>query len=144
MRITDRDGISGLERAEYPEIVDWRQPEAELEAAARSYLDINCGHCHSRTGPADTSAMFLDIAEADQIHLGLCKPPVAAGQGTGGHLFGINPGNGDESILTFRMQSEDPGAMMPELGRTLVHKEGVQLITNWIDSMTGDCGRSDG
>ena len=63
-----------------------------------------------------------------------------AGQGTGGHLFGINPGHGQESILTYRMQSDDPGAMMPELGRTLVHVEGVQLIADWIDDMAGDCG----
>lgn len=84
--------------------------------------------------------MFLTMEETDPIHLGVCKPPVAAGQGTGGHLFGINPGHGQESILTFRMQSDDPGAMMPELGRTLVHAEGVQLIADWIDDMAGDCG----
>ena len=30
----------------------------------------------------------------------------------------------DESILTYRMESTDPGIMMPELGRKMVHKEG--------------------
>ena len=33
------------------------------------------------------------------------------------------------------MQSTNPGAMMPELGRTLVHDEGVALISDWIKSM---------
>ena len=138
--LTERHAISGLEGAEYIVSARWQEPEVPLDKAARSYLDINCSHCHSRTGPADTSAMYLTLEETDAIHLGVCKPPVAAGQGTGGHLFGINPGHGQESILTFRLQSNDPGAMMPELGRTLVHAEGVELISNWIDKMAGDCG----
>ncbi len=138
--LADRHALFGLKAAEYQANADWQALHEPLERAARSYLDINCGHCHSRTGPADTSAMFLTMEETDLIHLGVCKPPVAAGQGTGGYLFGINPGNGQESILTFRMQSDDPGAMMPELGRSLVHVEGVQLIAEWIDEMAGDCG----
>lgn len=138
--LAKRHALLGIEAAEYQVNADWQAVNVSLEAAARSYLDINCGHCHSRTGPADTSAMFLTIEETDPIHLGVCKPPVAAGQGTGGYIFGINPGHGQESIMTFRMQSDDPGVMMPELGRTLVHAEGVQLITDWIDDMAGDCG----
>ena len=138
--LVERHALSGLGAADYQANADWQALGEPLERAARSYLDINCGHCHSRSGPADTSAMFLTIEETDPIHLGVCKPPVAAGQGTGGYLFGINPGYGEESIVTFRMQSDDPGAMMPELGRTLVHTEGVQLIAEWIDGMAGDCG----
>ena len=138
--LAERHALSGLEASDYQANADWQELDEPLERAARSYLDINCGHCHSRTGPADTSAMFLTMEETDPIHIGVCKPPVAAGQGTGGYLFGINPGHGEESILTFRMQSDDPGAMMPELGRTLVHAEGVHLIAEWIDDMAGDCG----
>ena len=138
--LAERHALLDLEAAEYQVNADWQALDLPLETAARSYLDINCGHCHSRTGAADTSAMFLTMEETDPIHLGVCKPPVAAGQGTGGHLFGINPGHGQESIMTFRMQSDDPGAMMPELGRTLVHVEGVQLIIDWIDNIAGNCG----
>ena len=29
--------------------------------------------------------------------------------------------------------------MMPELGRSLVHDEGVTLIAEWIESLTGEC-----
>ena len=114
----------------------------DLEQRARGYLDINCGHCHSPTGAADTSGMLLNIEESEAVKLGRCKPPIAAGQGTGGHLYGIDPGNSTESILVFRMQSLDPGAMMPELGRSLVHAEGVELISAWIDGMTGTCAGS--
>ena len=34
-----------------------------------------------------------------------------------------------------RMLSKDPGIMMPELGRKLVHKEGVELVSQWIKNM---------
>ena len=113
--------------------------KASLADRARSYLDINCGHCHNPRGAADTSGMFLDIAESDPLQLGICKPPVAAGQGTGGRLVGILPGDSSGSILSYRMQSLNLGAMMPELGRSLVHEEGVDLINAWINQMSGGC-----
>ena len=138
--LAEKHRLTDYETAEYQIRAVWGDDSVSLESAARSYLDINCGHCHSRTGPADTSAMFLTLEENNAIHLGVCKPPVAAGQGTGGYLFGIDPGRGKQSILTFRMQSDDPGAMMPELGRALVHNEGLALITAWIDDMAGNCG----
>ena len=37
------------------------------------------------------------------------------------------------------MESTDPGIMMPEMGRVLVHKEGVELVREWIDSLSYDC-----
>ncbi|MEJ2089292.1 MAG: hypothetical protein P8Y69_12650, partial [Gammaproteobacteria bacterium] len=51
---------------------------------ARAYLDVNCGHCHNPKGAADTSGLFLDAPTNSTRALGLCKPPIAAGQGTGG------------------------------------------------------------
>jgi len=112
---------------------------SELEHRARSYLDINCGHCHSTTGAADTSGLFLDYRPHDAASLGVCKPPIAAGKGTGGHLYSIVPGKSNESILSFRIKSEDPASMMPELGRSLSHTQGARLIDEWIDSLAGQC-----
>jgi len=60
---------------------------------------------------------------------------VAAGPGSGGRKFGIVPGMPDESILMYRLESDDPKAMMPNLGRTLVHDAGVELVRRWIDSL---------
>ena len=37
--------------------------------------------------------------------------------------------------MVYRMNSTNPGAMMPELGRRLVHQEGVELISEWIREM---------
>ncbi len=112
---------------------------ASLADRARSYLDINCGHCHSASGPADTSGLFLDHATMEERRLGVCKPPIAAGRGSGDRLVSIHPGKPDESIMVFRMDSADPGIAMPELGRATVHREGVELISEWILSLAGEC-----
>lgn len=118
--------------APVPRAAVWDDPAAPLEARARAYLDINCGHCHNRLGPADTSGLSLEASETSAVALGVCKSPIAAGRGTGNRRFGIVPGQPDESITVYRMASTDPGAMMPELGRTLAHDEGVELIRRWI------------
>ncbi len=123
-----------------PRNANWRDPAQPLDARARAYLEINCGHCHNPTGPADTTALTFDVATAPDRHLGLCKPPVAAGRGTGDHLYDIVPGHPEDSILTYRMASREPGVMMPEQGRGTVHREGLELIRDWIAALPGQCG----
>jgi uncharacterized repeat protein (TIGR03806 family) len=110
-----------------------------LAHRARSYLDVNCGHCHNPRGTADTSGLFLDMRETDPRRLGLCKPPVAAGRGSGGLAYSLLPGQPDASILSYRMRSTELDVMMPELGRTTVHLEGVALIDDWIHDLPGAC-----
>jgi len=117
----------------------WRDPGASIELRARSYLDINCAHCHNPTGAADTSGLLLNMQNRNSGALGVCKPPIAAGRGSGGLLYSIVPGRADQSIMTYRMSTTDPATMMPELGRSLVHTEGFELISAWIDLMPGIC-----
>ena len=66
---------------------------------------------------------------------GIYKAPVAAGRGSGGLEYDIVPGQPDQSILVFRIASTDAGIMMPELGKRLVHEEGLKLIRDWIAAM---------
>lgn len=113
--------------------------DTDLTAQARGYLDINCSHCHNPVGAARTSGLWLDAATRDPRLLGMCKPPVAAGRGTGDRPFDVVPGKPDASILPYRMASTDPGVMMPELGRSLSHREGVALVTRYITAMKGAC-----
>lgn len=105
------------------------------EQRARAYLDINCGHCHSNAGPANTSGLFLDINEKNETALGILKTPVAAGQGSGNLQYDIVPGHPEKSILVYRITTTDPGFAMPEIGREQIHKEGVALISEWIKNM---------
>jgi len=128
--------LSGLPDENIPKIADWDDPNSgSLNDRARAWLDINCAHCHNKFGPAKTSGLFLDYYEENSKALGINKTPVAAGRGSGKFKYDIVPGNPDESILVYRFDSVDPGIMMPELGRTLVHKEGLELIREWILNM---------
>lgn len=129
--------LEGLpaEPSAWPRAAVWNDPGEPLDGRARAWLDINCAHCHNAHGPASTSGLFLDIHQQDLAALGVNKPPVAAGRGSGGLLYSIVPGRPDASILTHRMASTDPGVMMPELGRQLVHEEGLALIREWIASL---------
>lgn len=121
--------------ADAPRTADWTDASAGLEQRARAYLDANCGHCHNPAGMASTSGLFLNAEEDRPAHLGLNKAPVAAGRGSGGLKVSIDPGHPERSILIHRMASDDPGVMMPELGRALVHEEGVAVVAAYIASL---------
>ena len=125
-----------------PKIASWEDQEALLNDRALAYLEVNCGICHSEHGPASISGLFLTTLTTELNHLGICKSPVSAGNGSGGHQYDIVPGKPDKSILVYRMESLNPGEMMPELGRTMVHTEGVELIREWIASLEGSCPES--
>jgi uncharacterized repeat protein (TIGR03806 family) len=134
--------------ADIPAAYDFRPIEAggvaaigpaEVETAARAYLDINCAHCHNPQGVQGmTSQLFLNHDSTDAFHLGACKRPGSAGTGNGGLTFDIVPGNPDASILYFRVDTSMVGAMMPLLGRSLTHVRGAELLHAWIAGMSPD------
>ena len=37
--------------------------------------------------------------------------------------------------MIYRLNSLDPGISMPEVGRSIVHDEGVALLSQWIAEM---------
>jgi len=122
-----------------PKLPVWDDEQSgTLDERARAWLDINCAHCHNAEGPGNTSGLFLNVEETDCTKRGFYKTNVAAGRGGGQFLYDIAPGQPDSSILVYRLESTDPGIMMPELGRKLVHEESVQLIRQWISEMDAD------
>jgi uncharacterized repeat protein (TIGR03806 family) len=137
--LIDGGAITGAP-ASWPAALDaFDGASGSLDDRARAWLDINCGFCHNPTGNARTSGLYLDRATTDPAKLGVCKAPVASGRGSGGRTYDIVPGQPDASILVFRIESTEPDIRMPELGRNLVHAEGVALIREWIGAMTGVC-----
>jgi uncharacterized repeat protein (TIGR03806 family) len=122
--------------ADAPKLPVWNDPATgTLDARARAWLEINCAHCHNPEGPARNSGLDLTAAQGNPTAIGLFKPPVAAGPGSGGRDFDIVPGQPDKSILVYRIASTDAGIMMPELGKRLVHEEGFALVREWIAAM---------
>lgn len=121
-----------------PALAVWDDPgSGSLDQRARAWLEVNCAHCHNPTGSARTTGLDLRTAQQDPAKLGVFKSPVAVGKGSGGRMYDIVPGKPDESILTFRLESDQPAARMPSLGRNLVHHESAELVREWIRSMPG-------
>jgi len=148
-KLTGHPDLSTLARA-----VDWSDIEArgvdaltveEVELAARDYLHVNCAHCHSPSGiEGVTSQFFLNYDHTDPFHLGVCKRPGSAGEGGEDREFDIVPGDPEQSILWYRTATEDVGAMMPDIGRSLRHDTGAALVWRWIAEMEpDDCSSSD-
>ena len=108
-----------------------------VESRARAYLDINCAHCHKADGSASNSGLWLGWTETEPVKLGLGKHPTAAGRGSGGRSMVVEPGQPDQSILVFRMASDEAGIAMPELGRSVIDEDGLLLVREWIESLDG-------
>ncbi|CAL1519444.1 SO2930 family diheme c-type cytochrome [Chitinophaga sp. MM2321] len=127
-------GLPVIEKV--PRLPDWRDStHYNVAERARAYLDVNCAHCHTKGGDAFNTGLFLEYEQTNRDHIGIMKSPVSAGGGAGGLDYDIIPGDAIHSILFYRMNSTEPGTAMPELARTLIHKEGVTLIKRWIDEM---------
>lgn len=118
-----------------PRTAVWTDEREPLESRARAYLDANCAHCHNPRGMASNSGLNLNAEEARMSALGVGKRPVAAGRGSGNLEVSIAPGHPEQSILVHRMASTEPGVMMPELGRSLTHEEGLALIRRYVAEM---------
>ena len=128
--------LQGLPATPAEQLPDWKdRKHFTLQQRARAYLDMNCAHCHTKGGDAFNTGLFLEYQQTDPEHSGMLKTPVSAGGGAGGLNYDIVPGDAKHSVLAYRMNSTEPGTAMPELARTLIHKEGVQLIVEWINSL---------
>ncbi|MEQ9409302.1 MAG: parallel beta-helix domain-containing protein [Fuerstiella sp.] len=121
---------------ERPVLAAFDDPDSgSVDARARAWLEVNCAHCHNPLGSARTSGLDLRTVQTDAAKYGVFKSPVAAGKGSGGRRYDIVPGKPDESILLYRLETEEAGARMPNLARNLVHAESVALIREWIREM---------
>ena len=117
--------------------VDWKDQTKSLDLRARSYLDINCAHCHSPGGPCDYTPMDLAFnATADAVNYGFC---VAPQDGASGLPYIVSGRDFANSLMPFRMSTNVQSQMMPNIGRTIVDDEAVLLIKQWIDGMAEGC-----
>lgn len=116
--------------------VDWKDTSQPLDLRARSYIDINCAHCHRDGGHCDYVQMRFNFSNTDNYQYGICMPPLF---NINGLPYIISAGSADHSELVTRISSTDQSIMMPIIGRTIVHEEGVALISEWINSLQNHC-----
>ena len=116
--------------------VDWRDTSKSLELRARSYIDMNCAHCHRTGGHCDYVAQRFNFSNTDSYLFGVCLPPLF---NIPDNPYVIKAGDANHSELIYRISSNEGAEMMPIIGRTIVHEEGVQLIRDYINSLTTRC-----
>ena len=115
-------------------LVDPADTTASIDRRARSWLHANCAHCHSASGTARISNLYLTVDEADPTRLGTCKTPNQGDGGTG-LAFDVVPGHPEQSFLLARIASTDPAVKMPVAPNLRADPLGIDLVTQWIAGM---------
>jgi len=119
-------------------VVDWEDSSKSLDMRVRSYLDINCAHCHSDNRHCDYRPIRFAFNESSDItNLGVCVQAQEIFDPSLTYI--VNSGNSDLSILSIRLNSVAEELRMPLLGRNTIHEEGLVLIETWINSLTNIC-----
>jgi glucose/arabinose dehydrogenase/mono/diheme cytochrome c family protein len=112
-----------------------------LELRARSYLDVNCSGCHQPAAgnrAAFDARITTPLAQQNYINgtvinvLGLDNPKV------------IVPGDINRSMLHYRLSAIHSNIAMPPISKNKLDTEGIQLITDWINSLGNPDPDNDG
>ncbi len=117
-------------------VVDYKDTTQSLNLRVRSYFDSNCSHCHVTGGEADHFNLRFSFNQTTTpLYMGVCLTAEHSVVGYRDRIVYI--GDYTQSILHYRVNTTtDTNFMMPPLGRTIKHKEGVRLIEEWINSLT--------
>ena len=108
---------------------------AGLGARARSYLDLNCAHCHRETGLGGRAGFEL-MAGLELEETGIVGAvPVVGLLGTAEARV-VAAGDPEHSELLLRMGKRGAGGM-PMLGSRVVDERGVALVREWILRLEG-------
>ena len=105
---------------------------ADLDRRARSYLHVNCAHCH-RFGGGGTSVMDLryEVPIGDMRLLNVTPTQGRFGM-SNGHI--VLAGHPEQSVLLFRTSKLGRGRM-PYIGSQRIDERGIQLLYDWISGM---------
>jgi uncharacterized repeat protein (TIGR03806 family) len=117
---------------QYSVLPNPRDPRADLEDRARSYLDANCSHCHM---PGGGTPMAIDLrfetalsqtnavnVTPTSVHMGIENPAI------------IRSGDRHGSVLWKRLETTEE-FRMPPLGSERIDQAALDLLGRWIDSL---------
>jgi uncharacterized repeat protein (TIGR03806 family) len=115
-------------------VVNYKDALQPLNLRVRSYFDSNCAHCHVDNGEATQFGLRFAFNQTENIeNMGVGVQAQHYLTGYNGRI--VQPNNIGQSILHYRVNTTtDNFYIMPPLGRTVKHSEGVQLIEEWINS----------
>jgi putative heme-binding domain-containing protein len=106
-------------------------PAVSLNDRARSWLHVNCGHCHRlHAGGSVLAYMHYDL-KPDQMRL--TAAPLQGNCGIEGARI-VAPGDPFHSTLIYRVCTTGPGRM-PHIGSREVDVAGTKLLHDWIKQL---------
>lgn len=121
------------QQEKFPALTDPHDHNADLDDRARSYLHINCAHCHRESGLGGRAQFqllhWLTLEETGAVD---ARPLI--GLPGKENVRVIAPGDPDRSEIVRRMEIRGPN-QMPLIGSHQVDKAGVALIREWISSL---------
>jgi hypothetical protein len=106
---------------------------APIEHRVRSYLDSNCSHCHRPGGTVDAFDARLGTPFNVQ---GLINGTIQGHFNLGPDGRYIKPGDPALSAIQVRLDNVNNGAAMPPLAKNLVDHKAVDLLTDYLESLT--------
>ena len=121
-------------------VIDYNDTSKSLEKRARSYVDINCAHCHQNGKHCDYRPMRFAFSETGNVNgltnMGVCVDTQDMQDFAPALSKIVTPGNVNRSMLYYRLNTTNEAYRMPLHGRTVIHEEGLTLIGQWINSLT--------
>lgn len=119
-------------------VIDWKNPNLALKDRMRSYLEINCAHCHAESKHCDYRPIRLGYYETtSEENMGVCVTPQ---DNIDSSLTAIiTPQNIGRSVMHYRLSTTDDSYKMPLLGRSIVDEEAVALLEEYIASLIQPC-----
>ncbi|MEM8955570.1 MAG: PQQ-dependent sugar dehydrogenase [Verrucomicrobiota bacterium] len=106
-----------------------------LDERARTYLHVNCAHCHRETGLGGrANFQLLNWLHTDDLGLIGERPLVGLPGIDPNQARLIAPGQPHRSEIYRRMATHGVGKM-PMLGGTLIDEKGANLIRKWIKTL---------
>jgi putative heme-binding domain-containing protein len=102
---------------------------ADVNERARSYLHVNCAHCH-QFGAGGTADLELRYEiPLDQTKTLEVRPVQGTFDLPGGQI--LTPGDPYRSVLFYRVSKLGRGRM-PHIGSEIVDERGVRVLHDWI------------
>ncbi len=117
--------------------IDYTDTSKSIDQRARSYVDINCAHCHQTDRHCDYRPMRFAYSETanNRANMGVCVETQDMQDFDPALSKIVNPGNINRSMMYHRLNTTNESFRMPLHGRTIIHDEGVALIEQWINSL---------
>ena len=107
------EGVSNI--SDITVLADWEdEVNFDIFERGRSYIDINCAHCHQPGGFVPTGFLLDFRLETEFSETGIYE---RRGQ------------------IEDRVQSTTPTYLMPQIGRSLVNAEGVAMLLEYLEAI---------